>query len=556
MGKRKLVNVLVVLVMITLILPACSFVIPTDNGSTTAATTTGTTTATTTAPTTATTTQKPAPEKLTMFYHTSGNSVPDKLDFGNNEFINQIAEWANVEFTEVTVPAYADLKTKFNLMMASGNIPDIIHHNNIADMNQYGKDGAFLELSEIAKNSSEISKKYTQIMLDACKADDGNLYLLRSLPTDDGWHLLVRNDILKAAGVTSIPSTLDEWVDAMKKVKAKFPDNVIYTTMGMQNYMQFLFKPFGCENGWGWQYVGGKIINVFENPNLEAAVQFSKQLLADGLLDREFATTKQQDYIDKRWKNNTLLVSANLGSFSGSIDLLVKNNVEHVEFIPVKWPFVNKDSLDPYQVYVPADVVKGQAIAISARTKAKDGAVRVIETLMSDKVKDLFVYGREGIEYTVKDGKKVFDTVKVLETNWRTIYGMMFSYSPIERVEMKMDLSIDAMKETDSFKEAYRKDYVEAYYDLYNEYYGKISYAPVSVAGSAMNTLIPLSNESNALTKEAIAEQQSILLKAIMGEISMEEFKQQASALVKKYQSVTDEFNQKLPEFKAKYGVN
>ena len=551
MFRRKLSSVLIVLVLVSLIMTACSFVDPTGNETTSAPTAkpTGSESVSTTS------TQPPAPEKLTIFYHTSGTGVPDKINFQNNDFINQIAEWANVEFTEVTVPAYADLKTKFNLMMASGTIPDIIHHNNIADMNQYGKDGAFLELSEIVKNSPVISSKYNSVMLDACKADDGNLYLLRSLPTDDGWHLLVRNDLLKAAGVTSIPATLDQWVDAMKKVKAKFPDNIMYTSMGMENYMQFLFKPFGCENGWGWQYAGGKILNVFENPNLEAAVEFSKQLLADGLLDKEFATTKQQDYTDKRWKNNTLLVSANLGSLSGSIDLLVKNNVEHVEFIPVKWPFVNEDSLDPYQKFVPKDVVKGQGIAISAKTKAKEGAIRVIETLLSDDLKSLFVYGREGIEYSVKDGKKVLDPVKVLESNWRSIYGMLYSYNPIERIETRVDLSIDSMKETDSFKEAYRKEYVEAFYDLYNSEYGKVGYAPVAVAGRNMNTLIPLSSESNDLSKEAIAAQQSILLKAIMGEISMNEFKQQTSDLVKKYQSVTDEFNQKLPEFKTKFGV-
>ena len=494
--------------------------------------------------------------QLTMFHHTGGTgSIPDKFDYKNNEIINKIAELANVEFTEVTVPAYADLKTKFNLMMASGTIPDIVIHNTIADMNQYGKDGAFLELSEYVANSAFLSEKYNSAMIEASKADDGNLYLLRSLPTQDGWHLLVRNDMLKAAGITEIPTTLDGWVDAMKTVKAQYPDAIMYTCMGMTNYMQFLFKPFGCENGYGWQYINGEIANVFENPNIVNAVEFAQQLLAEGLLDQEFATTTQQTYTDKRRNNNVLLVSANLASLPGSIDLLAKNNVQHVEFIPVPWVFAEGLEIGDYQKYVPNKVVTNQGIAISSQTKSPDAAVRVIEAFLSDEVKDLITNGIEGSDYTVENGEKVFDPVAYADSNWRNVYGVMFGYNPLDKIKVKSELSIAVMNETDEFKEAYEAEYNAAFDAVYEAEYGKIGYSPVAMAGTTMETLIPLSTETNSKSKEAIAEQQSILLKAIMGEITMDEFNQQREALVQKYQIVTDEFNQKLPECKEKYGI-
>ncbi len=545
MVKKKLTGVLALLLTLMFLLSACT----SSNAPTSSAASEGDNS-------TASESSSTEKAKLTMFHHTGGTgSIPDKFDYKNNDIINKIAELANVEFTEVTVPAYADLKTKFNLMMSSGSIPDIVIHNTIADMNQYGKDGAFLELSEIVANSAVLSEKYNEAMLEASKADDGNLYLLRSLPTEDGWHLLVRNDMLKAAGVTTIPSTLDEWVEAMKQVKQEFPDAIMYTSMGMTNYMQFLFKPFGCDNGWGWQYIDGKVANVFENPNLEKAVTFAQELLAEGLLDQEFATTTQQTYTDKRRNNNVLLVSASLASVPGSIDLLSMNNVQHVEFIPVQWPFEDPESLDPYQMYVPKKVVGNQGIAISSQTQSPDAAARVIEAFLSDEVLDLVTNGREGIEYTVENGEKVFDATAYSDSNWRNVYGVMFSYNPLDKIKVKGELSIAAMKETDEFKEAYKAEYEKAFDDLYNAEYGKIGYAPVAVAGTTMETLIPLSSEANSKTKEAIAEQQSILLKAIMGEISMDEFDQQRQSLVEKYQSITDEFNEKLPECKEKYGI-
>lgn len=548
MFKRKLTGVLSALLVLTFVLSGCSnAAAPSSSSAAGSSSETGSS-------------EPAAPPaekaKLTMFHHTGGTgSIPDKFDYKDNDIINKIAELANVEFTEVTVPAYADLKTKFNLMMASGTIPDVVIHNTIADMNQYGKDGAFLELSEYVKNSSVLSEKYNSAMIEASKADDGNLYLLRSLPTQDGWHLLARNDMLKAAGVTEIPTTLDGWVDAMKKVKAQYPDAIMYTCMGMTNYMQFLFKPFGCENGYGWQYIDGKVANVFENPNLEKAVGFAQQMLADGLLDKEFATTTQQTYTDKRRNNNVLLVSANLASLPGSIDLLAKNNVQHVEFIPAPWVFADGVEVDDYQKYVPSKVVTNQGIAISSQTKDPDAAVRVIEAFLSDEVMDLITNGREGIEYKVENGEKVFDPVAYADSNWRNVYGIMFGYNPLDKIKVKGGLSIAAMKETDSFKEAYEADYEKAFDAVYAAEYGKIGYTPVALAGTTMETLIPLSNETNGLSKEAIAEQQSILLKAIMGEITMEQFNQQREALVQKYQNVTDEFNQKLPECKEKYGI-
>ena len=89
---------------------------------TTSTASTGTASATPTA--TPVAEQKPA--KLRFFYVTSGATVTDGLDYANNTIINTIAEKANVEIVEAIVPPWSDVSTKYNLMMSSGNICDVV----------------------------------------------------------------------------------------------------------------------------------------------------------------------------------------------------------------------------------------------------------------------------------------------------------------------------------------------------------------------------------------------------------------------------------------------
>ncbi len=64
--------------------------------------------------------------KLTMFMGNSGLAQPTGVDPSNNWAINVIEDYANVDL-ELEIPAYNDFPTKLNLLLASGNLPDIVH---------------------------------------------------------------------------------------------------------------------------------------------------------------------------------------------------------------------------------------------------------------------------------------------------------------------------------------------------------------------------------------------------------------------------------------------
>lgn len=66
-----------------------------------------------------------APTPITLFLSDCGVNYPDDFDPADNWVINQIAEWANVEFEEVFMPM-SDVNTQFNLLVASGDMPDLV----------------------------------------------------------------------------------------------------------------------------------------------------------------------------------------------------------------------------------------------------------------------------------------------------------------------------------------------------------------------------------------------------------------------------------------------
>lgn len=343
------------------------------------------------------------PDKIRVFYGNGGISVPEDIDYRNNPFINEIASIANVEITEAIVPPYADTKTKFNLMVSSGDIPDFVHCWFPSDVQVNGKNGAFLELTDIIKNSIAISSKYSEMQIDLMRDEEGKIYALRSIPSEDVNHTYgARYDLLEELGYTEIPDTVDEWINAMRKLKIKYPDSIPFTSVGIDIYHDLIFNAYGCGSGYGW-YTNkdGKFSHVFENPLLKDAINVYKLMLKEELMDKEFVTNKRQDFEDKRLHKKVLIGWQNMGAVIGWIDRFNANNIPDAMFVPVSVPILNDSRVDPNNVYSPKGTLGGHCISISSKTTKKDAAIRLMETFISDEIKDLFVYGRSGIEYNI-----------------------------------------------------------------------------------------------------------------------------------------------------------
>jgi len=483
------------------------------------------------------------------------------IDFGNaskedNPFLNQIAEWANVEFTEVSSPPYADYNQKLNLVLASGDLPDVIHSAFQANLiNRFGMEGAFLSLEKYINERPILNSIYKD-SIDIIKASDGNIYAFPSANTTNYNAMLVRGDIIDDVNDGVMPQTPDEWYEVFKKIKQKYPDSVPLSGRGGILYLDSFFKAFGSQvngNGANWwlDIETGKYVCDMEVPGTRAAIEFYRKLYAEGLLEKTFFTNSREDWISRMYYNKFVMTIP--GRYSHAVtynkDFVDNCNDKNAYCVFTKFPVAPGYNVTDYELYgfAPGKITPdGHMLSISAKTKDIDACLRLVETFWSQEVHDLCVYGREGIEYTVQDGKKVIDPQKSKETSYRYAYMMPAFYGWSKEYGESLFTQLEGMD----------PDILNKSKQLSDETYEYIEKAMRSYTPDVRYwELVKLSEETTAKLAEARELSKSIILKAIVGEITMEEYDAMAKDFIEKYQFITDEYNASLAEAKAKLGV-
>lgn len=548
--KRKVVLAFALLLVFSMIFSACGSQ-TTDNN---AATKTASATAAPTATPTPVVEQKPA--KLRLFYVTAGASVAEDFNYAKNPMLDIIAKNANVEITEAIVPPWSDTVTKYNLMMSSGNLCDVIQFNGVQQLNIDGKNGAFVDLADIIKNSGILMERYNKF-LNQLKADDGKTYCLRPLPADGDVNnsFFVRWDVMKDLGYTELPKTLDGYLDAMRALKKKYPDSIPYTTMDNLHFAEFVFNCYSVTGrGNGWQQYFGKAIMQFEHPLYKDALKVYNTMLKEGLMDPEFVTSKRKDFDDKRYNRKVLVNQQNAGMGMVFFPRYIDNGVLDARSIVAPYPVVDDPKVDMNAVYEGTLAVGNTGVAIASTTKEKEGAIRFIEELASEATKTLTVWGIENVDYKIVNGEKEIIVDADKNTKSKSLYSMLFPVNTVMTIQKSFNVGIANLKvKVPTITDAEIKEYSDLCWKQYNQVL-EINASVPTRAG--FGNFISLESDTKSRATEANAEALTIIIKAMRGDISLDEFDVQAAAFIKKYQFITDEYNAKLPAAMEKAKVN
>lgn len=481
------------------------------------------------------------PAEFSMFHVMSGN-VPDDFSYSDNWMINYICEQANVTLTEVQVPAYADTATQFDLMMASNQQLDLINYSSTKDMLKYGKDGAFLESASLIKSSEKLSKKITDEMIRYAKSEDGATYIFPTQAATDYNSFFIREDLLEDVGISKLPETLDDLVAAARAIKAKYPDSLPFAGAGLSARSSWIFKPFNTNyNGWAYDAEIDAYRQSWDGDNIVECLKWTKDLYDEGLLDPEFLTTNTDDDNTKKATRNVFLYWGNMGSIR--VWLQRVNNVESnngvCKLIPIAVPEAENVTGAPYTVY--NGTIGGYCFGISSKVTDETklaGILRFLEVAYSDEILNLSSYGRENEEYTLVNGTITPKLPNAVDNAWISIYGWC-SFNSREKLEYQENIVIQqtAIGMSDSEKSAYSNELITTINDL-DAYYRKDSgYDPTY-------GISPLPDEIKNLETECNEAQSSLFAKALIGEISVDEFISQKDALIAKYQKVTDTYNE------------
>ena len=222
----------------------------------------------------------------------------------------QAREWTNVHLVDATVGS--NLRTDensgkteaLNLMLASGNIPDIVGSSRIKDfVNQYGPEGAFLPLNDLIDEHAPNIKAYLderpQIQ-SAISAADGQMYYIPYLP--DGLYgraYWIRTDWLDKLGL-DVPETVDEYENVLRAFKTQDPngnglaDEVPYFARQWPELIRLVTlwdgRSSGSDTYHDFYVDNGKLKHPYAGEGYREGIKNLARWYADGLVDAEIFT--------------------------------------------------------------------------------------------------------------------------------------------------------------------------------------------------------------------------------------------------------------------------
>jgi putative aldouronate transport system substrate-binding protein len=337
---------------------------------------------------------------------------------------NRWTKWTNEQLAKIglkanfyPVPRNEEI-TKVNLLLASGDAPDMLYTYSDDALKQWASSGGLHELDEAVKKygqhiQSNIWDKKPGVK--ECGMVEGKLYAICGGTTIYTSNMLfMRKDWLDKVGL-GIPKNPDELYEALRAFKEKDPGGagkgVVPLTVpiagtGAQINIAGLLSAYGVEDDLA--YVDGKLLPKELQPGYRDYLIYMNKLYKEGLIDPEFALdtdgkrSREQTFGGKTgaWAGNYNWINVTSGTGERLNHDSVKND-PNVEWVPLK-PFTDKSG-KIHQVVTPP---YGYRIIVPKSSKKLNEVVQYIDWMAKEGAETLF-FGVENEHYVLKNGIKV-----------------------------------------------------------------------------------------------------------------------------------------------------
>lgn len=341
-----------------------------------------------------------------------------------------------------------DLETKVGLMIASGELPDML---NCAHFTSLFKDaGMLIPLNDLVEKYAPNIKRLYAKHWEQLKQDDGKVYWLpiQAIPygADEAKYpelgFFISKKVLKEAGWPRI-KTLDQYFDLIENYVKKHPKingqpTIGYVTLfdswrsfATTNVPQHLL---GYPNEGEFVPVmeeGRYIVRQYHTSN--AAYAYYKKLnemYNKGIVDKETFVMNYDQYIEKLSSGRVLGTFNQYWQVQEAQELLLRDDPESI-FVP--FPVVLDELIEEHQRDIPY-IQATQGIAITTACKDPVGAIKFLDYLIREDTQILIQWGikdvhykvdNEGHFYRTEEQKKLFN-----DPEWRRdVFGGPYFYN-------------------------------------------------------------------------------------------------------------------------------
>jgi putative aldouronate transport system substrate-binding protein len=377
------------------------------------------------------------PSKMTYWVPMSSEaevSIKSNNEMGLYKAMEKITG-TKVEFQH---PPSGQETDQYNLMMATGTLPDIVEYTWASSFPDKAiKDGKILRLNELiekyAPNLSKILKE-TPELRKQITSEDGNIYVFPSIARDPNLVIfhgpMVRKDWLDKLHIEP-PTTIDEWEKMLVAFRDGDPNG-----NNKKDEIPFFYRkddfeyssPFIGAFGILAEFYndGGKVKYGPYQPQFKDFLTLMHKWYKDGLIDKDYMTSDAK-IRDSKMLNDQLgsMVGWVGGSLGGYMDLK-RDKDPKFKLMGLPFPKLGKNGT-AYSVIEP--MFNGIGAAISAGAKNPEQIAAWLDYGYSQEGFLLYNFGVEGESYTMVDKKPKFTDLILHNPKGLTIAQALSTYS-------------------------------------------------------------------------------------------------------------------------------
>lgn len=351
-------------------------------------------------------------ETISYWMEINENVTASVPTFAETEYAKEAEKQTGVKI-DYRHPAIGTATEQFNLLIASGELPDLIEYGWYEFPGGAGKaidDGYIIDLKEYIDTYAPNLKKFLKDNPEidkAIKTDDGRYYCFPFIRGDEKLLLsagpIVRVDLLEKLGIEN-PVTYDDWYDMLVRFKEDGVEIPLCFNATNTWEIQQLLGTFGAQSGY---YLDGETIKFGPfDPEFKATLEMLNKWYEEGLLDKNFTTS------DSKIRESNILLGrtgVTYGSGGGQLGKWIASLPENstIKLGTLEYPVPNADS--PGSKFKSVSLpYTGLGVAVSKSCKNPALAVKYLDYFYGEEGHILTNFGIEGKSYTMVDGKPTY----------------------------------------------------------------------------------------------------------------------------------------------------
>lgn len=431
---------------------------------------------------------------------------------------------------------------QFNLLLASGKLPDVIEWNWPAYPGGIEKaidDGLIIEINDlmdkgITPNFNEWvtpeGKKEGGIRAKGAVTASGKYFGFPSVSRGSGVvssGIIIRQDWLDELGLEA-PVTIDEWEEVLTAFKEKKGSKAPFTGV------ETLFDTNVVVNTWNNAYNVGKGLYIKDGKvkfgPIEKDYRKWIEKMADwykkGLIDKDYNTNLDTDVNAKMTTGDSGATYGNVGAQIGVWSKMMEND-KNYKLSGCETPRSSRDA-NAYFLAI-EETIQQPVLAITTAAKNPEMIAKWADYWYSEEGYELMTYGVEGVTFDYKEGDKDYHVFKDNIVN--NPDGL--SMSQALAFSVRGTMAAPGLKTSGT-----RKDYMDQYYKMPQQIEAYNTWNIYS--DNARETKMPTLNftdeeraELSNITETINTYQKEMVNKFVMGQESFDKYDDYINNLLK-----------------------